>query len=165
MGVNLTPKQLLDKLGLSYREMTNRLLLICPFHPDRNPSSNFYHSTGLFFCFSCELTLDIVSFYAKIKQMNRSRAEFELLQTYGGTAEERRSDPVDIARTSHWAEDLLRSKHGKVNREYHAMMREQLDKILYVYGKKLITDQQFGAAVRKWATRVEAAGEEGSDID
>lgn len=165
MAVNLTPKQLLDRLGLQYREMSNRLLLVCPFHPDRNPSSNFYYSSGLFFCFACELTLDVVSFYAKFKQLSRAKAEFELILTHGGVAEERRADPIDLARVRHWGESLLVGKRGRVDRKCHASLGEQLDKILYCYGRKLLTEEQFGIAVRKWQIRVEAAGEEGAEID
>lgn len=162
--VGLLPKELLDKLGIRYREMSNRLLICCPFHGDRNPSSNFYHSTGLFHCFACGLTLDVVGFYAKFREMPRARAEFELIATYGGVPEERIADSLVLVRTRRRAEELLAAKRS-LDRNQHAALAEFMDKILYCYQRKLLTDEQFNRAVTGWYIRIEQAGEVGQDIE
>lgn len=164
MPPNLTPKQLLDQLGVPYRERVNRLQLCCPFHGDTNPSAGFYFSTGLFFCYACELTLDVVGFYAKFKSMPRERADVELVTIYGGVVEERSSDPLQIARVRYNGE-LLLAERKDLPRKEHAALAEKLDKILYAFEHKLITDNQLDGAVSRLYIKIGQDLQEGADID
>ena len=42
----------------------------CPFHEDDNPSMSIEPGTGKFFCHGCNAQGDILSFYARIKDLN-----------------------------------------------------------------------------------------------
>lgn len=164
MSANLTPKQLLDQLGIPYRERVNRLQLCCVFHHDTNPSAGFYFSTGLFFCYSCELTLDVTGFYAKFKGIDRQRADMELVSTYGGIVEDRSADVIKIVRLRKQGELMLSERTGLSRRE-HAALGELLDKIVYAYEHKRITDSQLDVAAARLYRRIGEDVQEGADIE
>lgn len=164
LGVNLSPQKLLDMVGCSYQEKSTRFQMCCPFHDDRTPSSGFYKSTDLFYCYSCDLTLDVIGFYARIKRIARQKAEEELLVKFGGIPEERKADPLVMLRYRRQAEEALLLRRDLSRKEF-ALLGEQLDKILYCYKLKVMTDEQVGKAMTKWMRRVEVSSEEGVDID
>lgn len=74
----MTPVELLKRLGLDSVEKSGRLEMLCPFHADTNPSSGFYLNTERFYCYACELSLDVPGFYAKFKGIPRADAMYEV---------------------------------------------------------------------------------------
>lgn len=57
----------------------------CPFHPDSKPSLNFSSKTGKFMCHGCHAKGDILTFYAKLKDLDPANDFPGILQ---GIAEE-----------------------------------------------------------------------------
>lgn len=64
-----------DAFGLSPK---GKKLRECPFHGDTNPSLSLNEELGLFRCFGCKVSGNIIKFYAMLKQL---RPDFKL----GGT--------------------------------------------------------------------------------
>ena len=48
----------------------DRMMAICPFHEDSNPSLSINIKTGFFNCFGCDAQGDIYTYYAKMKCMS-----------------------------------------------------------------------------------------------
>lgn len=59
-------KIVLQELKIPFSEKGNRLELRCCWHDDKNPSAAVYKSSGLFYCWSCELVLDFTRFRLKV---------------------------------------------------------------------------------------------------
>lgn len=57
----------------------------CPFHPDSKPSLNFNSKNGKFMCHGCKASGDILTFYAKLKDLDPANDFSGILQ---GIAEE-----------------------------------------------------------------------------
>lgn len=143
-----SPQEVLNALGIEYKERTNRLLLCCPFHHDTNPSSGFYLNTKLFHCFACEVSLDTVGFYAKVRGWTRVRTEQEI--------GERAPDPTDknsiaVARA---ASESILAGLKTLSRIDHAQWADKFEKIVWAYQKAMITKSQFVAAFEKWKRQV-----------
>lgn len=51
---------------------------LCPFHEDRNPSFSVNIMTGLWFCFGCGESGNVLSFYAKLHGLSYKKAAREL---------------------------------------------------------------------------------------
>ncbi len=62
-----------DQFGLTPLSKKSR---ICPFHSDSNPSLSLKEDLGLFNCFGCHASGNIIKFYAMLKKLNPS---FEVL--------------------------------------------------------------------------------------
>jgi hypothetical protein len=56
-----------DKFGLS---PSGEKLRQCPFHNDNNPSLSLDEARGLFHCFGCKTSGNIIKFYAMLKKLN-----------------------------------------------------------------------------------------------
>jgi len=56
-----------DKFGLKPFGKPTR---ICPFHIDKNPSLSLNNSRGLYHCFGCQSSGNIIKFYAMLKKLN-----------------------------------------------------------------------------------------------
>lgn len=144
MSVALSPKEVLDKLGISYRERSNRLVINCLFHHDTNPSSGFYLDTKLFHCYACELTLTTVDFYARVRGWTREQAEAEV-----GEVPPPAIDRLAVEVVRARGEGLLERMKG-CSRKDHAFKAEQLEKIIWAYQRSQITVDQFKKAFSKW---------------
>jgi len=141
------------RLGLSYQEKSNRLQMLCPFHQDKNPSSGFYLDTSKFFCFSCELSLDIVGFYAKLRETTRNIAARDL-----GV------DPDPVLKYDKAIVDLVRiraerqlTKSMSLPRKLHSAFGERLDKILHMYTDNQISSDDLDLFMIRWYKDVEEA--------
>lgn len=44
-------------------------MAICPFHDDKNPSLSLSDEKGVFHCFGCNVSGDIITFYGKLKRL------------------------------------------------------------------------------------------------
>lgn len=150
----ITPKMLLDQLGLDYIERPNRLSMRCPFHHDTHPSAAFYDSTQLFYCYACQIALDMVSFYARLKEVPRNEAALEVERLFGSVPERRQVDSVLLLRTRTRAEKLL-GEHRELGILKHASLGELLDKIVYAFERGQVNEDQLDRAVRKWYSKVE----------
>lgn len=146
----MSPRELLDRLGIEYVERTTRLMMRCVFHHDRSPSSGFYFDTEKFFCFSCELSLDIPGFYAKYREITRAQALMDL--GYTGDLEPK-YDKRWADQTRVRAENALARKNT-TNRVEHALLAERLDKILWLYSRNQLKDDQFEKAMILWYTKL-----------
>lgn len=146
----MTPQELLDKLGIQYQSKTNRLQMKCFWHNDRNPSSGFYLDTQRFFCFSCEITLDMAGFYAKYREISRNEALREL-----GLEEQvdRGYDRVRLQRFNLIGERLLGERKW-VGRLKHAALAEIKDKIEWAYERHLLNNLQFDLAIARWYQKI-----------
>lgn len=56
-----------DNFGL---KPTGRKLRVCPFHADSNPSLSLNEGLGLFNCFGCQSSGNIILFYTMLKKLN-----------------------------------------------------------------------------------------------
>jgi len=134
--------------------------MICPFHDDRNPSSGFYLDTEKFFCFSCELSLDLVGFYAKLKEITRSQAARDL---------DLDPDPVikynkSVADTTRLRAERELAQRKVIGRRMHASFAERMDNILWMYMNNKFTDDTFHAAMARWYKDLEETCESNTKL-
>ena len=74
--LQLDIEQILDSYGLEFRiNGSKNANFMCPFHNDRNPSCGMHIKTGLWKCFGCGLSGNLVQFVAEIEQVDKSIAE------------------------------------------------------------------------------------------
>lgn len=67
----LNLKKLFKELGLEINEeMGNELNMLCPFHDEIDPSLNFNKELGIFHCFGCKISGNLISFVAKLKEIS-----------------------------------------------------------------------------------------------
>lgn len=151
----IPPQQMLGDLGIEYTEKINRLAMQCPFHDDRNPSSAFYTDTKLFHCFSCQLTLTMVGFYGKYKELTKAQAEAELIKAYGGVPEREEVDRYASSMARLLAEDKLRGRRGSDQR-MHAAVGEALDFVMWAFDRGHLTNDQLNRALIFWYSLVDA---------
>lgn len=67
IGAKISIVGLADKFGL--KPMGKRLR-VCPFHADSSPSLSLNDELALFKCFGCEVSGNIIKFYAMLKKLN-----------------------------------------------------------------------------------------------
>ena len=150
-----TPEEVLKLLGIDSSERTGRLMIHCPFHHDTDPSAGIYTDTQLFHCFACELTLDMVRFYAKAREITRHEAEDELERALGHSPRRRIGSPTDRAKASSKMERRLRQVITTLPMERHAYYGELADKIIMAHQRGQIGDETLDKAVRGWYTKVD----------
>jgi len=138
----MTPAQLLVQLGLSYREKSNRLEMLCPFHDDTNPSAGFYLDTHKFFCYTCTLSLDMTGFYAKHKGITREEA-LRVVQE----KERKPLDRMALARAKSEL-DFKRIASG-LNFGEHMKVAEWITLVMYGYEHGRLTLQEFNTVVEE----------------
>lgn len=147
----ITPAGLLNSLGIGYSERTNRLAICCPFHHDTDPSSGFYLDTQLFHCFACELTLDMIGFYQRVKEIEtRREAQREFEGAFGGSTKRLRGDIVREARERRVGEERLVELRSVLNMESHAFLGESLDRILMEYSRGHLSGQKLDIQLNLW---------------
>ncbi len=145
----MTPEKILTLVGVPYTDKVSRLEIHCPFHHDVNPSAGFYRDTGRFWCFTCELLLDVAGFYARLRGIPYREAKRALgLDTDEQDQKEQTQKTVvaslDYERAR--GEGTLRS----VTTERRVEAGEKLDKILWCLLHGKITSEQAGAALVRW---------------
>lgn len=153
----LSPRDLLDHLGLDYSERTNRLSMRCCFHDDRTPSSGFYLDSNLFSCFTCSITLSMSAFYAKFKEITLDEAREELRRIFGKEVKETpRIDRKKLIPTKGYLERKLQEQRGVLSRRDFAEMGDLIDKITWALETGRMAEEQIEGAVRKWELRMDA---------
>lgn len=82
----LDVETVLDALGVYYKEKSNRLWFICPFHNDRNIGSAYITKDGYFICHSCGKKADIFDIVMQIKGIGFSEATIFIAELSGGAS-------------------------------------------------------------------------------
>jgi len=154
---SLIPETLLNLLGVEYTEKTNRLSMLCPWHDDTDPSAGFYLDTQRFFCFSCELTLDMAGFYARFKEVPYHDALRELEKEFGDLPKVRKVDWVYMARRKAPCERVLRGAIDTVPRAQHGYLGEQLDRALLFFERGHLDKEELDNVLSIWYNKVQEA--------
>lgn len=156
----MTVKDLLDKLGVEYREKANRYECLCPFHADSNPSSGFYKDTSLFHCYACPITVDMVGFYQKVRGIGYAQALYDMEKMGFKVAEK---DPQDclseltagVQRIK--AEKALALAKGRLDYKRHARFGETLDILFLRAEKGRLKEERFFELLMQWYMKLEVA--------
>ena len=128
----LTPERLLEELGIPFLEKSNRLQMLCPWHEDTDPSSGFYLDSERWYCFSCELLLDTVAFYAKYMDVSRDEASRDLRKRYLIPMKKTLVNKALIHRIRQDGERDLRTwRADGMNWLEHARKAEALDRLIW----------------------------------
>ena len=61
--------QIADEFGL---KPNGKKLRVCPFHADKDPSLSLSNKKGVFNCFGCGAKGNIITFYAKLKEIKKN---------------------------------------------------------------------------------------------
>lgn len=152
-------REVFRKLGIQYKEKGNRLECHCRFHDDRTPSSGVYKDTGKFFCFTCNLSLTASQFYSKATGEDEDKITANLEEQFGSLEndeeqiqhrklrinKERLKSRIIIPRIR----ILGRIETGRIS--------ELLDKILFLYGKGLLAEEEIDKLLHLWYNEVEAS--------
>lgn len=70
-----TVTEILNIYGIKIEKKTGEeILIICPFHQDKNPSLSINEKTGQFQCWSCKESGNLVSFVEKYEHIDRKEA-------------------------------------------------------------------------------------------
>jgi DNA primase len=79
----LNIEDILNDYGLKYRVTSaHNANFCCPFHSDKNPSCGMHVKTGLWKCFGCGATGNIVSFVAEMDNITLPQAEEKIKKKY-----------------------------------------------------------------------------------
>jgi len=148
--MSLTPAKLLGMVGIEHQEKSNRLQLLCPFHDDTNPSAGFYLDTERFYCFTCDLSLDLVGFYAKLKGILPSVARNELEKTTGVRLKRKNVSPEYVRFQRVATDKILVSLKDRFTCKEFGILEEQLDQILDQIGKGELDEETGDALVQDW---------------
>jgi len=134
----LTPQQVLDKLGIEYLERPNRLGLRCPFHDDNKPSASIYLDTLGFYCFTCQLPLDLINFYAKVRETTYQEAVLEIGDVKDQFKPKLNHQLILSIRTR--AELILNNLKSIITASEHGHLAEAVDEMLWNYSNRKITE-------------------------
>jgi len=95
---------------------------LCPFHGEKTPSFNVSADRGVFHCFGCKESGDVISFMMKYHNLTFPDALQELANKYGITLEERELSPQEIARAK--KRQQLVAINEKAAALYHVFLLE-----------------------------------------
>lgn len=139
----MSPKELLTRLRIPFVEKGGRLSLRCPLHDDRTPSASFYLDSGRFYCFTENLSMDMVGFYARLREVSRKEAA----ETLGLEEKERpRLSSLLLEKTRRAAERSLEGKDWATK----VQGWESLDRILWTYEREGKPNEWLFGEMRKW---------------
>lgn len=147
-------RKVLDMVGIEFYERPNRFAMCCPFHDDRDPSSGFYLDTGLFHCFADDITVDVVGFYARFKEIPISEAERELSLAFGEPPQRIRVDPIELARARARGESTLKEVSSLLPMRDHAYLGEQLDRTLLFFERGYLDKEKLDKCLEIWYNSV-----------
>ncbi len=77
---------------VSLERVGSRFRGVCPFHSETKPSFYVNPDLGLFYCFGCQASGDVIDFYCKINGVDFPQAVIELAQEMGIDIEVTSSD-------------------------------------------------------------------------
>ena len=58
------------KRYLALRSVGSRLVGLCPFHNEKTPSFSVNQEKGVFYCFGCQASGDVIDFYCRINGLD-----------------------------------------------------------------------------------------------
>ena len=64
---NISMEDICRSYGIDGKHQGDKIIILCPFHNDHNPSGVIFKDSGYFHCSSCNLTLNYWSFIAKME--------------------------------------------------------------------------------------------------
>jgi len=70
-------RDIMQTYGVELQNVSGKLMAICPFHPDKNPSMQFYEDQH-FHCYGCEAHGTVIDFIA-LKQNQDTKDVFKML--------------------------------------------------------------------------------------
>lgn len=137
------------------RRNGNRWVAICPFHQETKPSFSVNEEEGTFYCFGCQASGDIFTFYGMVNGMNFRESLEQLAEETGvslqnfswreGKTQDESSHRRQLLKMHELAESHfvrnLASKAGKECRDYIAKRRLS-DEIVQRFG--------LGWSLREW---------------
>lgn len=89
-------------------------LCLCPFHKDTHPSMRLYEDRKGFYCFSCGVGGDVITFVARLFGINNEKAALQIINDFGL--------PVGIKLS--YREDRERRKRQIRRREREAFIKD-----------------------------------------
>ncbi len=72
---------------LNLRQVGSRFVAPCPFHQETKPSFSINPDKGLFYCFGCQASGDLIDFYGQINGLDFKESVLALAQEAGITVE------------------------------------------------------------------------------
>lgn len=145
-------RDVLQRLRMQYREKGNRLELLCPFHDDHTPSSGVYKSTGRFFCFTCDLTLNAGQFLARATGEGEDKAIKLLEDKFGPLEPTKDKDKQALINKEKTKAELrlkdLRSKG--ISRTGYGKAAELFDRLVFLFEGEAMDTDQFKAYLSQW---------------
>jgi len=149
-------REVLQRLRLKFTEKGNRLELCCPFHDDRTPSSSVYKSTGKFYCFTCDLTLNAAQFQSRFTGEGEDRTTTSLEEKYGPLTR-----PFDKDRRLRITKELAKGnlrlmelKAQGICRVGFARASELLDRMISSYLNEALTEELLDNYLKMWYNTV-----------
>lgn len=82
------------------RAGTGELTGLCPFHKEKTPSFTVTPSKGVFYCFGCQASGDVISFVTRLEGLNFQSAVRRVAEMVGMRPEETNAPRPKAARTS-----------------------------------------------------------------
>ena len=128
-------EDVLLRLDLKYVDKGNRLEMLCPFHDDTRPSSGVYKDTQRFWCFSCNLLLNVAEFYAKYTGETLGKAESLIEKSYGEIPyqEQDESKKQEAEKLRKKLDQVLKGKREQLSEQDFAALYEVRERILYFW--------------------------------
>ena len=115
-----------------YSELDSDFIIFCPFHNNyRSPAGEINKSTGIFYCFSCQKTSDLVEFV----MFTSSRTYFESVRFIKSKEQESNLEQ-EMTRQLHTKADYVPYDELQVKR-LHQQAIDSPRAISYFYGRKI----------------------------
>ncbi len=143
---------------------------LCPFHGEKTPSFTVSPERGLFHCFGCKESGDVISFMMKYHNLSFQDALKELAQKYGITLEERELSPQELERTR--KKQLLVNINEKAAALFHLFLLENpaaAGAREYLHSRRVpeqvIRDFRLGYAPDSWDFLIKKLAGNSEEID
>lgn len=94
---NIPILQAIERYGLNLTRKGSYFWLVCPFHPDKNPSLCIYEDTNSFYCYGCNEHGDVIDFTAKYFNISPLDAVHKLASDFGINLPDRKIDKKIMA--------------------------------------------------------------------
>ena len=115
---------------VALRQAGERWMGVCPFHQESKPSLSIHPERGLFYCFGCQASGDVIDFYSRINGLDFMEAVLELAREtgveLGGDQGARAADQARLRRqcldmhlvAQGLFREALSQEQGRAGREY-----------------------------------------------
>lgn len=88
---------LINKYGIELTKQGNIHVGFCPFHRDENrPNFTVYPATDSYFCYTCSMGGDAISFLSKIENISREQATHKLYSDLSYLIEKLNKQPEEV---------------------------------------------------------------------